>query len=268
MRFAATRAALRLVHAGVLASLFVAPAVAKDTKPYAPIPVEIGLAVAPPNDLLIAAKVLRDAAEAGNGEAVYSMIADEVTMISAGITVNVGRTVEKKGPFVDAEAAAEAIGPAFQEGDLPSPGGKVDLGAVHLQRALDVIVQAIDGADWGRDPLVKGGFCTYRGARWDAKAGEKAGGSGSRAYWVGAPTKVFKSADPGAAVAATLKPGFLYLQGFMDGLPEGWLPVHLPGGGVGAVPEAALKNPVPWGICFLPSVEGGWLISAFSSALL
>lgn len=265
--------ARRVLLAGLAGSLLAASAGAADeNKPYAPIPADIGKAVAPPNDLLIAAKVVRDAAAAGNAEAVFAMIADEVTLVQSGITVDAKRSIEKKGPFKDADEAFSAIGPAYQEGDIvgmaKASGKALNLGALYATDTMRVIASSIDDADWGRDPLVKGGFCTYRGARWATAAAEKTGGTGSRGYFVAAPTKVFASADPGAATVATLKPGALYLQGFMDGLPEGWSAVRLPGGGVGAVPEKALRDPARWGICFLPNAEGGWLISAFATALL
>lgn len=266
-------AALRPLAVAMFGCLLAAPTLAAaDDQRYAPIPVEIGKPVAPPNDLLIAAKVMRDAAAARDAEAVFAMIADEVTLVHAGITVTSKRSIEKKGPFRDADEAFSTIGPAFQEGDIvgmaKASGKKPDLSALYADDTMRVIASSIDGAEWGRDPLVKGGFCTYRGARWDAEAGEKAGGSGSRGYWVAAPTKTFASAAPGAAARATLKPGFLYLEGFMDDLPEGWRAVRLPGGGVGAAPDAALKDPTPWGVCFLPNAAGGWLLSAFASALL
>lgn len=270
MRFAAV---LRPSLAGFVACLLVGPVAAKDDdKPYAPIPAEIGKAVAPPNDLLIAAKVARDAAAARNGEAVFAMIADEVTLVNSGITADAPRSIEKKGPFKDADDAFSTIGGMFQEGDIvamaKASGKKLNLGTLYAEDTMRVIASSIDEADWGRDPLVKGGFCTYRAARWDPKASKAAGGGGSRGFWVEAPTKVYKSADPGAKPVATLKPGHLYLQGFMDGLPEEWNAVRLPGGGVGAVQEKALKNPTPWGICFLPNTDGGWLISAFATSLL
>lgn len=270
MPFAAGRpAVLRPFFAGLLAAGLAAPAAAADDKPYAPVPVEIGTAVAPSNALLIAAKLVRDAAEQRNAEGVFSMLADEVTVVRAGITVASTRSAEKKGPFKDAGEAFSTIGALFQEGDIPASGRTVDMGALYADSSMEVIVTAVDGADWGRDPLVKGGVCTYRGARWDRKAGEKADrGTGSRGAYVLAPTKAFKSADPGAKAVATLKPGVLYLQGFMDDLPEDWSAVRLPGGGVGAVPQADLKNPVPWGVCFLPDGKGSWLVSAFASALL
>lgn len=273
MPVTADRAVRLPLLAAALAALLVAPASAEDeNRPYAPIPAEIGKAVAPSNELLIAAKVARDAAVARNGEAIFAMIADEVTLVNSGITVTAARSIEKKGPFKDADDAFSTIGGMFQEGDIvamaKASGKKLNLGSLYAEDTMRVIASSIDEADWGRDPLVKGGFCTYRAARWDPKAAEKARASGSRGYWVDAPTKAFGSAAPGARTVATLKPGHLYLQGFMDDLPEGWRAVRLPGGGVGAVPEKDLKDPTPWGICFLPNVDGGWLISAFATSLL
>lgn len=241
---------------------------ADDAEPYAAIPVEVGKAIVPTPDLLAAAKALREAAAARDVEAVFAMVADEVTIASSGITVGSKRSIAKTGPFADGKEVLSEIGGHFQEGDLLAGGRKVDLTAAHVDSALRVIVSSIDGADWGRDPLVKGGFCTYRGARWSADAGEKAGASGSRGFYVLGPTKALKSSAKGAATVATLKPGFLYVHGFMDGLADGWSAVRLPTGGVGAVPEKTLKDPVPWGLCFLPNVDGGWLVSAFASALL
>ena len=246
MPVTADRAVRRPLLAAALAALLVAPASAEDeNRPYAPIPAEIGKAVAPSNELLIAAKVARDAAVARNGEAIFAMIADEVTLVNSGITVTAARSIEKKGPFKDADDAFSTIGGMFQEGDIvamaKASGKKLNLGSLYAEDTMRVIASSIDEADWGRDPLVKGGFCTYRAARWDPKAAEKTRASGSRG---------------------------LYLQGFMDDLPEGWRAVRLPGGGVGAVPEKDLKDPTPWGICFLPNVDGGWLISAFATSLL
>ena len=257
----------------LLASLaLVGAARAADDKPYAPIPAEIGKAVTPTPDLLAFAAKVRAAAAAEDVEAVFSMIADEVTIVTTGISVNSDQRIAKYGPYENAERALSDIGSNFQEGDLLAGGRKIDIGAVHRKSTFEVIVSSIDAAEWGRDPLVKGGFCTYRGARWSAAAGEKAGeasGAGSTGGWfVEAPTKVFKSHAPGAPTVATLKPGFLYLQGYLKDAPEGWMGIILPTGGVGAVHQTSLKRARTWGLCFLPNVDGGWLVSAFATSLL
>ncbi|MFG1370592.1 hypothetical protein V5F32_00285 [Xanthobacter oligotrophicus] len=237
-----------------------------DARPYRPLAAEVGAALMPPADLLDAAKQLRAAAIAKDKQAVFAMVGDRVIIISSGLTPAARRDAEKKGPWPHAEAALAEIGGYFQEGDLPV-GGTVDPTAARITQALEMIADATEHPGWGRDPLVKGGFCTYRGVRWDAGAGATID-DGSRGIYVTAPTPVHASAAAKAAVIGTLKPGHIYLQSDFDGLPDGWRGVRLPSGRAGAVKDLQVRDPAVWGLCFLRNAKGGWSIAAFSSALL
>ncbi|MFG1363191.1 hypothetical protein [Xanthobacter versatilis] len=266
------RAVFRLLSLPVVAAMCLGPvgaiagAPAEDgLRPYRPLTAEVGAALTPPADLLDAAKQLRAATIAKDTRAVFAMMGDKVTIISSGLTPAARRDAERKGPWSHAEAALAEIGGYFMEGDLPV-GGTVDP-AARITQVLEMIADATEQPEWGRDPLVKGGFCTYRGVRWDAGAGATID-SGSRGIYVPAPTPVRDSAAAKAAVIGTLKPGHIYLQDELDGLPDGWRGVRLPSGRVGAVRDAQVRDPAVWGLCFLRNAKGGWSIAAFSSALL
>lgn len=240
-----------------------AGAVSAEEAPYRPIPVVVGAAATPPNDLAIAARVLRDAAASRNVEGVGAMLVARPLLVSSGITVDTPRTVERKGPYRSARAALADLGAAFREGDVLAPGAGLDLSELDLDGLLTMIVAAVDEAEWGRDPLVEGAVCTYRGGRWKPASAE--GVAGSMGYRVDAPTGVRRSADPGARTVATLKPGFLYLQGFVDDTVEGWRPIRLPTGGVGVVAEGELRAAGARGLCFTEVAPGDWRVSAFSA---
>lgn len=230
--------------------------------PHRPIPATIGTAATPPNDLAIAAKVLRDAAAARNVDGVAAMIVERPTLISSGLTVDVPRRTEKRGPWRDARAGLAEIGASFREGDVVAPG-TVDLSELDLDSLFEAIVTAIDEAEWGRDPLVDGAICTQGAARWKPATGD--GVAGTRGWWVDAPTAVKASADPGAKTLATLKPGFLHLQGFVDDPVEGWAAVRLPSGATGVVEERALHPAVARAVCFGTVGPGDWRVVAFSA---
>lgn len=260
------RPSVSLAVALVLATA-VSPASAVETpRSYKPIPAETGARITPAPDLLATAKRLRDAAAAKDAEAVFALVADQVTFASSGITLGVARRMEKKGPYASADEALAAIGLAWTEGEPIAPAGKpFDPTASRIATAMSTIVELVDGAEWGRDPLVVGGFCTAPGAKWDAKAATAARIGGERGTFVTAETKA--RAEPGetAPVVATLKPGALYLAGGDE--ENGWPAVRLPNGKVGWVPPAATRSATPWGLCFLPDGQGGWLMSAVVSAL-
>lgn len=235
-----------------------------DEGPYRPIPVEVGAAATPPDALAVAARVLRDAAAARNVEGVAAMMIERPLLVSSGLTVDTPRSVERKGPRRSARAALADLGAAFREGDVVAPGtAAIDLTELDLDGLLTMIVAAVDEARWGRDPLVGDALCTYRGARW--KPASAVGVAGSMGYRVDAPTAVHRSADPGAKTVATLKPGFLYLQGFVDDTVEGWRAIRLPTGGVGVVPEDEARTAVERGLCFTEVAPGDWRVSAFSA---
>ncbi|MFG1345213.1 hypothetical protein V5F59_09990 [Xanthobacter autotrophicus DSM 431] len=231
-----------------------------------PVAAEVGAGVTPPPDLVAAAQQLHAAARGRDAQAVSAMLSERVAVITSGITPAARRDVETKGPWPDADAALEAIGGAVLEGDVPPAAATAPTSRAAAQ-AFEVIAAATERPEWGRDPLLKGAFCTYRGLRWDARAGARID-DGSRGLHVPAATPVHASAAPAAPVIGTLKPGLIYLQGEMDDLPEGWRAVRLPSGRVGAVREADVRDPAAWGLCFRPKAGGGWLVSAFSAVLL
>lgn len=245
----------------------VAPArAADDVAPYRPIPAEIGAAVVPPPALLATTARLREAAAAKDGDAVAGLLAARLVFVSSGITVDTRRSAETLTAWKTPDQALEAIGSHYQEGDLPLPG-RAHLRPSASDFAFEVIVELLDGADWGRDPLVPGSICSHRGGRWSALAGAAAG-VGMGGLWVGESTEVRASASEDAEIVARLRPNRIYLEGFLEDRVEGWRGVRLPRGGVGAVPETKLHLAQTSGICFSAKTGGGWVVSGFASARL
>jgi hypothetical protein len=252
----------------VLALVCTAPALGDDNLPYRPIPARIGAPATPPPDLLEAVKTLREAADGRDIDAVAAMFADRPLMVSSGIAVGTSRSAKPLGPWADASSALADVGSYFQEGDIAASGRKVDFTELYVGNTLGLIANSLEEPNWGRDPLVADAICTYRGARWTVPSARSAPGADiSRAFWVERPTPAKASAAPDAGTVATLKPGYLYLEGYLDGLPEEMRGLRLPKGGVGAVDLSAVRDATQWGIC-LKKVGNGWRIAAFSTALL
>lgn len=230
-------------------------------------PAATGKSVAPPAGLAETAGRLRAAAAAKDADAVFALIADDVTFVSSGITLGVARRVEKKS-FTDADTALAAIGGAFTEGEIALPAGKrlepQDLKKGAIATALKSVAEILGEPRWGRDPLVVGGYCTAPGAKWDAEAAKKAGIGGSRGVFVTAETKLFAEASNGAKVVGKLVPERIYVdEGARD---DGWTQIGAAKGTVWAAPES-VAGAMAWGLCFLPDGQGGWLMSAVVSAL-
>jgi len=257
---------LGLAVAGTAATCLPGGPVAQEgARAYRPVAAEVGASVVPPPDLVAAARQLHAAASARDAQAVFAMIAGTVTVVTSGLTPAARRNGETMGPWPDADAALEAIGSAFLEGDVPPAGTSPVLRGT--MQAFEAIAAASAHPEWGRDPMLKGAFCTYRGLRWDARAGTRID-DGARGLYAPAAASVHASAAPGTPVIGTLKPGRIYLEGEMGDLPEGWRGVRLPSGRIGAVRAEEVRDPAVWGLCFLRKAGGGWRVSAFSSALL
>lgn len=244
-----------------------APGVAQgaEGRAYDPLPATVGAAVQPPADLLKAARALHAAATAEDAPAVFALLGEKVTRITSGLTVGVRRRVETAGPWPGAAAALDAIGGAVMEGDVP-PGGHRDPLAAR-RAAFAFMAEATAAPEWARDPLVADAACTYRGVRWSADAGAKID-AGTGGLHVPAATPVHAAGARGAPVIGTLKPGRIYLQAHMDGLPDGWRGVRLGSGRVGAVREGDVRNPAASGLCFRRGADGRWRVVAIAVALL
>lgn len=241
------------------------PAVAGKPGTYVPAAVVLGAAVKPPAGLEGAAKQLRAAAAAKDAEAVAALVADEVTVVMGGLDLARGRTAQK----VDAQGSAETIvrflgDNAGGDGDIPKDLSGRERDRILFDRAFGLIVASIDDADWGRDPLVTGATCTHRGTQWKGEAVKGQGVGAVSGGIVEKPTPVRASADLKAKPVDTLQPGRLYLTADGAAAPAGWTAVRLPKGGSGFVRVEALSTPNRAGICFLPTAEGGWLMSAIS----
>lgn len=261
------RSALPVLVVLALAGLAPAARAEEAGKPYRPIPAEVGASVSAPEDLVKTVRALNAAAKAKDAEATFALLADKVSLVLSGLTPAGRREAEEKGPWPSAGAALEEIGAATLEGDLAA-SGKVDLAAAQRDQAFAILAEATERPEWGRDPLAKGAYCTYRGVRWDAAAGRQID-DGSRGLFVPASATVFASAAPKAAVLGTLKPGLIYLHGEMDDLPDGWSAVRLPSGRTGAARDAEVRDPATVGVCLKRNASGaGWLVVAVSSALL
>ena len=230
-----------------------------------PLAVTIAPAIVPAPDLLATAKRLRDAAVAKDGEAVAALIADEVTVVSMSIDLASEPQVGKEGPYTAAADLLAVVGRnAGGDGDIPPGTPKPRAEELLRMRAFEHIVAAIDGADWGRDPRVKGGFCTYRGRIWSVAAVKAAakGPGAATGGMVAKPTPARSAGNAKAAFVGTLAPGHLYLEASGTEAPDGWRAVRLSTGKVGFVETEAMRVPTTFGICFLPNVDGGWLMSS------
>lgn len=231
---------------------------------YRPLPARVGAVVSPPADLRKAAQDLHAAAIAEDAPAVFALLARRMTLVTSGLTPGARRHQAKAGPWSDAEAGLDAIGAAVMEGDLP-PGGRTDPMAAR-RAAFALMAAATATPEWGRDPLVGDAACTYRGVRWSAAAGAKID-DGAGGLHVLAAAPVHADART-AAVMGKLKPGRIYLQAGMDGLPEGWRGVRLPSGRVAAVRESDIRDPAASGLCFRRGADGRWRVIAIAAALL
>lgn len=262
------RQSAKLVAILIGGGLMAGPASAVEkvrSKPYVPVAVEVAKAVTPAPDLLTFAKSLRAAAAAKDVEAVAAMIADEVTVVSSAIDLGTPKSMKKEGPVTDPAALVRIVGNnSGGDWDLPKGVSAAEADKIVFGFAFSHIVEAIDGAEWGRDPLVKGGFCTYRARSWNAEAVKKQAmdGGGIGGGTVAKPTPVKAKPVVSAGVVETLQPGRLYLSADAVEAPDGWHVVRLPGGGVGYLGGGRLDAPTRSGICFLPNVDGGWLMSA------
>lgn len=227
--------------------------------------VTVAPAIVPAPDLLATAKQLRDAAAAKDPDAVAALIADDVTVVAMGIDLASAPRVTREGPYTAPADLLAVVGRnAGEAGDVPpgTPQAKLDERLRSI--AFAHIVASIDRADWGRDPLVKGGFCTYRGRSWNVAA-LKAAVKGTAAITGGTvdgATPVRRTADAEAPIVATLTPGQLYLDDGAAEAANGWRAVRSAKGRIGWVEGKALRAPQTSGICFLPNVDGGWLMSA------
>lgn len=246
-----------------LAAGLCGPAQGAEGRAYRPLPARVGAVVSPPADLRKAAQDLHAAAIAEDAPAVFALLARRMTLVTSGLTPGARRHQATAGPWPGAEAALDAIGAAVMEGDLP-PGGADPMAA--RRAAFALMAAATEAPEWGRDPLVGDAACTYRGVRWSATAGAKIDG-GARGLHVPAATPVHADAQT-TAVIGKLKPGRIYLQADMDGLPDGWRGVRLPSGRVGAVRESDIRDPAVSGLCFRRGADGRWRVIAVAAALL
>jgi len=244
-----------------------AKAAAAKPAPGGPLAVEVGKTLQPAPTLEATARRLREAAAARDVEGVAALVADDITVVSAGLDLGSGRSMQKFGPQETSEAIVRFLGAnAGGGGDVPPGASAKDRDRILFDRAFTLIVTSIDEAEWGRDPLVTGGFCTYTGTRWNAAAVKtQARGAAVAGGLVDKPTPARATADPKARVVETLQPGRIHLLADGAAAAEGWKAVRLTKGGIGWVTAAALSTPNRSGICFLPTAEGGWLMSAISS---
>jgi hypothetical protein len=225
----------------------------------------LGRPVTPLPALLATAKAVREAAAAKDAEAVFALVADEVTFASSGITLGVARTVRKDGPFPDAPTALEAIGLAFSEGEPVAPAGTpADPAARRIARAMAVMVATIGDPHWATDPMVPGAVCTAPGAKWDAAVAKRNGLAQVRGAFVLSDTVLRADRKASAKPVATLKPGTIVRADL--GAGGDWEKVTLPPDKLAWAPPKTLHPATPWGFCFLPTAEGDWLLSAVVSA--
>lgn len=228
------------------------------------IPVEIGRTIDPPADLLAFAADLAAAARAEDVEAVASVVADEVTMVRGNLDLAVPRTgIRTELSSTDAAEILRAIGIAAA-GGRPAEG---DGDRTFVAAGLVHVAASLEHPTWGRDPLVVGGFCTYRGFRWDAARVAELVGTGRSAFGgrVAEPTPVRIRPRPDARSVETLRAGQLAILAENDDDPAGWRTIRLGDDGTGFVPEGALLPLAADGVCFLPDVAGGWLLAAVAA---
>jgi hypothetical protein len=243
------------------------PATGAAAKPAGgPSAVEIGKTLQPAPALEATARRLREAAATRDVAGVAALVADELTVVSAGLDLSAGRSVQKVGPQETVEGTVRLLGAnAGGGGDVPPGSSPKERDRLLFERAFTLIVTSIDEAEWGRDPLVPGGFCTYTGTRWNAAAVKaQAKGAAVAGGLVDRPTAVRAAADGKAKVVETLAPGRLHFLADGATAAEGWKAVRTSKGGIGWVPAAALSTPNRSGVCFLPTAEGEWLMSAIS----
>lgn len=253
--------------AALTANLSGASAQDIDKKPYTPIRATIGKAVTPDPALVAVASQIKEAVEAADAEAIFAVMAKEITFASSGITMASSRRVKKQPAFDKANAAMIAIGKHYQEGEMPGLS-KADTDKIQRESALGTINDALEAAKWGQDPLLKGMVCTYRGTTWNVKTADKAGGTGSVGYHVTKPVVVRAKPDDKSKALGILKPGALYVQGFPEDSEAGWAGIRLPDGQIGHAPEADLLPATTNGLCFSKGADGKWKLAAFSSATL
>lgn len=215
----------------------------------------------------VSAPLRRRSRDAASTAAVGALFAERLTFVESGITVDTRRTVERRPASTSVKDELDEIAALHEEGDLPARRSVVPPRPSATEVALRVIGDRLDEADWGRDPLVPGAVCTYRGARWSEREA-RARAAGEAGFWVSEPTEVRASAAEDAETVARLVPGRIYFQGYLDTPTEGWNGIRLPAGGVGAVPDAKLHPTRVGGLCFTAKTGGGWALSTFTTSRL
>lgn len=249
-----------------------AKAPAKPAAPVGPLGVVIGAAVTPPAALLDTANRLRAAALAKDPIGVVDLVADEVTIVTAGLDLTAGRKVQIASAMGGAEVVVRLLAENAPDGaDLPPDATASERERLLRLRAYGFLADALDEPEWGRDPLVgASAVCTYRGAQWKADAVKaQTKGTPAAAVVVAKPTPARAAPDAKAKVVETLTPGRLWLLAPIPSdtrdAPVGWIAVKTSKGAVAHVAQASASTPNRVGVCFLPTAEGSWLLSAVST---
>jgi len=259
----------------VVAAAFVALALpAFAGEPYTPLPLKPAEIVAPSEALIASARTFLAAIQSGDGDAIKAGMASKVTGIDGALELSVKRRSEVFGPYDTVEQMlvplASYIGGTYE---IPSDGSDLTPYAIKAER--EYIRNALtDPGQWGTDPMVKGGVCTYAYRSFDAKAvaalGKKLDVATSSFIYVDKPTPLYSTADKRAGVVLELQPDLLYPLDYDTDAPRFWIAVHLPEGGSGflSFEDTELSKPYAAGICFTEAKDGKWVMSAQVSTSL
>ncbi len=240
---------------------------------YAPVKLKPAETVAPPVELIDAAKALLAAVQQGDGDAIFAGIAPKVTAVDGALNLDIKRRKEVFGPFKTVESALVQLA-SYIGGDYERPEG-VDSTPFAIKAEREYIVGALtDGRPWGTDPMFKGAICSYAYRSFDQAAvkalAKQLDIETSSLFYVEAPVTLLAAPDAKAQAVATLQPDLLYGQDYDTDAPGRWMAVHLPEGGSGFLnfDKVDMEKPYAAGICFSKGKDGKWLMSGQASTSL
>lgn len=261
---------MRLVLSLAFAALAL-PAFAGE--PYTPLPLKPAEIVTPSEELLASARTFLAAIVSGDGDAIKAGMASKVMGIDGALNLDVRRRSETIGPYDTVEPMLVELA-NYIGGDYERPEGQ-DIAPFAIKAAREYIRYALtDPGQWGTDPMVKNGVCTYAYRSFDQKAiatlGKQIDVETSSFFYVDAATPLYAGMDDTGPVAMTLEPDRLYGLDYDTSAPGRWIAVHMPQGGSGFInfDKVELQKPYAAGICFTEAKDGQWLMSAQVSTSL
>lgn len=262
------------MHKLLIATLCLTAGPALAIEPYTPLPLKPAELVTPPDDFIADVSAFLAAIRSGDGEAIRAGMASRVTAVDGGLELKVRRNRHVVGPHDAIEdmlsELATWIGGDVAEAD---DGSDPRLPRIEAERQY-IVVALSDDQQWGRDPMVEGGICTYAYRSYD-RAGitalsDATGVASSSFVYVDAPIELMAKPEKGSGAVGTMQTDLLYALDYDSPSPGRWIGIYLPDGSSGFVnfDEVELNKPYAAGVCFAKNAEGRWVMVAQASTSL